>query len=326
MPWLLRLPPCSLLLVLSVALISSGGSRGIGSDGTPTSPIQLLPLAIDTWETGHELPDVVAGRVFGGHIFVRVHNGGGTRLRDVVLRVKGSAYLEGTSGMAIELAPGQRSSVHAPLVQRGDVEVTAESCPLRVQLRVEVGGELAASTKHRLLCRTLQDRFSFVYLDADGSPQMAAAKFPIISPKYNGSSCPTQGCAVLLSTHGMDVTAQRQADCYRPKRGMWVLAPHGRGTHGFNWQGPGHWSALHALRSLEERAALWPHARVVLATEPHHRVVFTGHSNGGFGAWFFGTHYPDLAAGVAPLAGMATMGTTEVHPCASQSFVPLIHC
>ena len=47
------------------------------------------------------------------------------------------------------------------------------------------------------------------------------------------------GCAVLLSTHGMDVTAQRQADCYRPKQGVWVLAPHGRATHGFNWQGPG---------------------------------------------------------------------------------------
>jgi hypothetical protein len=30
----------------------------------------------------------------------------------------------------------------------------------------------------------------------------------------------------------MDVTAQRQADCYRPKQGAWVLAPHGRGASG----------------------------------------------------------------------------------------------
>ena len=67
---------------------------------------------------------------------------------------------------------------------------------------------------------------------------MAAAKFPRVSRKTNRSACPAAGCAVLLSTHGMDVTAQRQADCYRPKRGAWVLAPHGRGTHGFNWQGP----------------------------------------------------------------------------------------
>ena len=135
-------------------------------------------------------------------------------------------------------------------------------------------------------------------------------RFPQVSPKTKVPQCPKRGCAVLLSTHGMDVTAQRQADCYRPKQGVWVLAPHGRGTHGFNWQGPGHWSALAALDALANRAAAWTEARVALSTP--YRVIFTGHSNGGFGAWFVGTHYPDMALGVAPLAGMATMGTTEV--------------
>ena len=48
---------------------------------------------------------------------------------------------------------------------------------------------------------------------------------------------------MLLSTHGMDVTAQRQADCHRRREGAWVLAPSGRHaarletSHGFNWQG-----------------------------------------------------------------------------------------
>ena len=89
-----------------------------------------------------------------------------------------------------------------------------------------------------------------------------------------------------------------------------MLAPHGRGTHGFNWQGPGDWSALAALDALAKRAAAWTEGRLALSTP--YRVIFTGHSNGGFGAWLFGTHYPDMALGVAPLAGMATMGTTEV--------------
>ena len=54
-----------------------------------------------------------------------------------------------------------------------------------------------------------------------------------------------------------------------------------------------------------------PDAFVAVAPAPRRRLIFTGHSNGGFGAWMFGTHYPDAALGVAPLAGMATMGTTE---------------
>ena len=291
--------------------------------GSSSSTLRLHPpLAIDDWDRGHELPDLVAGRFFGNHIFLRVENTGAERLRGVRLRVKGSAQVREAVGEVVDLQPGQRSSVHAPLSHPEEMaaSVEAEDCPVRVQLAVETaGGEVLAEKEQRLLCRQLDDRFSFVYIDADGSPQLAAAKFPAVSLKTNRSGCPRQGCAVLLSTHGMDVTAQRQADCYRPKQGAWVLAPHGRGTHGFNWQGPGHWSALHALEALSERAKLWrdPAAltdsasigRLALASPP--RVIFTGHSNGGFGAWFFGSHYPDYALGVAPLAGMATMGTTE---------------
>ena len=39
-------------------------------------PLRLLPLAIDDWDTGHELPDVVDGHIFSAHVFVRVENHG----------------------------------------------------------------------------------------------------------------------------------------------------------------------------------------------------------------------------------------------------------
>jgi predicted esterase len=274
--------------------------------------MRILPLAIDDWQTGHELPDVVEGRIFGEWIFLRIQNRGESAVSGIQLVVQSSGELSSTTGPSVDLQPGQRTSVYARLAQNSDAEIKGSSCPLRVRLAVQsAGGHVVAEKEHRLLCRSYQDRFSFVYLDADGSPQLAAAKFPAVSPKTNKTACPKQGCAVLLSTHGMDVTAQRQADCYRPKQGAWVLAPHGRGTHGFNWQGPGHWSAIHALRALEQRALAWPRARVQISREPY-RLIVTGHSNGGYGAWMFGTHYPDLALGVAPLAGMATIGTTEV--------------
>lgn len=298
-------------MLLSPLLLCSTLRAGSTPQHGPLPAVGLLPLAVDDWDKGHELPDVVAGRIFGDRIFLRLENRDVERLRNVSLRVE-SEFLEPTVGEGTDLQPGQRSSVHAVLRQPdGAAPIPSDACPLSVRLTVLVGDVVAVETRQRLLCRQIDDRFSFVYLDADGSPQLAAAKFPAVSPRTNHTGCPKQGCAVLLSTHGMDVTAQRQADCYRPKQGVWVLAPHGRGTHGFNWQGPGHWSALRALEALTDRAAVWPDARVELTTTPHRRLIFTGHSNGGFGAWMFGTHYPDTALGVAPLAGMATMGTTE---------------
>lgn len=289
--------------------------------------LRVLPMAYDSWNTGHDFPDVVAGRIFGGLIFLRVENRGKDMLHGVRLQVEGSLHLKATSGDSLHLQPGQRSSLIAPLVQHANAPVEDEACPLRVQLRLEADGVDAVHVKKTLLCRAVHDRFSFAYVDADGSPQMAAAKLPGSNEADDrGPECAASGCAVLLSTHGMDVTAQRQADCYRRKWNTWVLAPHGRGTHGFNWQGPGHWSAMHALEALAERAALWrpldrpsnadtadgsPLRRPRVALALPRRVLFTGHSNGGFGAWLLGSHYPDMAVGVAPLSGMATMGTTE---------------
>ena len=89
---------------------------------------------------------------------------------------------------------------------------------------------------------------------------------------------------------------KRQADCYAPRPDVWVLAPLGRGTHGYNWQGPGLWSAMTALDALG----------VGLLSIPADvdRVLFTGHSNGGFGAWLLAGMQPERAAACAPLSGM----------------------
>ena len=234
-------------------------------------------------------------------------------IKNVTLAVKESQYIiPSISEVPIDVQGGQRVSVHAPLRQVIGTSIPMEACPFTIRLEVRIGDRVATTKSYELLCRAIYDRITFVYLDADRSPQIAAAKFPKVAAKYgNRTGCPEAGCAVLLSTHGMDVTAQRQADCYVPKLDMWVLAPHGRGTHGVNWQGPGHWSALRALESLSAVAARWTLDNVKVANRPW-KVIFTGHSNGGYGSWLLGTHYPDMACGVAPLAGMITLGTTEL--------------
>ncbi|CAE8593326.1 unnamed protein product [Polarella glacialis] len=114
--------------------------------------------------------------------------------------------------------------------------------------------------------------------------------------------CNEQGCPVILSLHGMDVPASRQAYAYKPKANAWVLAPHGRSAFaGLNWQNQGHRSAWAALAALKEHSRLFGSGDRPADIS---RVIFTGHSNGGFGALLLATEQPDLALGVAPLAGM----------------------
>ena len=310
MPWkMFRVCLLQVILTLLWCTLVTGRRKGQHAKGK----LEIFPpLAYDSWEKGHELPDVVAGRIFSSIVFLRVVNKGKRIVENVTLAVKGSRYVASSmSEVPIDVQGGQRVSLHAPLRQVVGTSIPTDACPFKIRLEVRIGNDVATVKSYKLLCRAIHDRITFVYLDTDRSPQIAAAKFPKVASKYdNRTGCPEAGCAVLLSTHGMDVTAQRQVDCYRPKLDMWVLAPHGRGTHGVNWQGPGHWSALRALESLSTVASRWTLDNVNVANRPW-KVIFTGHSNGGFGAWLLGSHYPDMALGVSPLAGMTTLGTTE---------------
>jgi pimeloyl-ACP methyl ester carboxylesterase len=92
----------------------------------------------------------------------------------------------------------------------------------------------------------------------------------------------------------MDVTAQRQADAYRSKKKEWILAPHGRATHSFFWQGPGHWNVEAAVLALHRLTAVWHSGRFQSASNA---AILTGHSNGGYGALLFAALHPDRAIG-----------------------------
>ena len=139
------------------------------------------------------------------------------------------------------------------------------------------------------------------------------------------------------------MTAQRQADSYRAfadAPSVWVLAPLGRSTGALHWQGPGHRSAEVALDQLVVLARQWAmeeKARAASAAGASSgggvvgeldveevlvdasRVLFTGHSNGGFGAFMFASHYPDKAVAVAPLAGMTRLGQPPSDPLSPSS-------
>ena len=263
----------------------------------------------------YDLPDVADGELFSEWIHLRVANIGQGWLTDVRLRVLANDYVASASSpMAQHLAPGQRSVLIAPLqTHRGNVtRITGAACPLAVMLRVEgAHGALLSGPEPvtlRLRCRGKGESFLFTFLDADGSPQAAGARAP--TKECREAKVPHEGCAVLVSLHGMDVTAQRQADAYRSKRRLWVLAPHGRATHSFFWQGPAHWHALAALAALRRHAATWHEGRFRAGPQR----ILTGHSNGGYGALLLAALEPAYALAVAPLAGMPLLGDAGRDP------------
>lgn len=289
--------------------------------------LRVIPLLPGDWEMGHarwgegppayDLPDVIDGELFGEWVHLRVANAGQGWLRNVTLRLIATAFLAASSSPAAQdLAPGQRSVIFAPLrTHEGNVtQLTGAACPLVVPL-VVVGSDGAVLSGAKpvtlqLRCRARGESFLFTFLDSDGSVQAAAARAPTKECRAAGGD---GGCGVLVSLHGMDVTAQRQADAYRGKRRLWVLAPHGRATHSFFWQGPAHWHAVRALAALRRRAAAWHQGRFRAGLGR----ILTGHSNGGYGALLLAALEPAYALAVAPLAGMPLLGDAGRDPAAA---------
>ena len=125
--------------------------------------------------------------------------------------------------------------------------------------------------------------------DVDGSVQ-----YYVVNPAIRPG--PTNVLALTL--HGASVEAQNQAQAYRPKEDVTLVAPTNRRPFGFDWEEIGRVDALEVL-SIAER------------TIPHDpaRVVLTGHSMGGHGTWSIGSLYPDRFAAVAPSAGWISWWT-----------------
>ena len=121
----------------------------------------MLQPAWDSWERGHDLPDVLGGRVVGGLIALEVQNAGPAWVRDVRLRVAGSAPSVGEGAAAVDLAPFQ--------VARLDARLDAPGGPCKphaeVVLEVLASGIPVAQKTLQLRCREAHDRLTFLYRD-----------------------------------------------------------------------------------------------------------------------------------------------------------------
>ena len=137
--------------------------------------------------------------------------------------------------------------------------------------------------------RNAEEPFRITFIsEIDGSVQKYSVRPPVPFD-------PDKDYALIFSTHGAGVDSDGQVSCYSPKDWAYVVAPTNRRPFGFDWQDWGRLDALEVLALVIERFNI-----------DENRIIMTGHSMGGHGAWHIGTTHADKFAAVCPIAGWAS--------------------
>ncbi|KAK0448367.1 uncharacterized protein EV420DRAFT_1712427 [Desarmillaria tabescens] len=134
--------------------------------------------------------------------------------------------------------------------------------------------------------------------------------FTALPPRCSGPPKPP-----ILALHGAGVDIVDQsfwADALPRNSYSWFVIPTGRTSWGLDWHGPSTkdtWASLDALVAILAANKAW----LPWKLEPNIPAIILGHSNGGQGAWYIASRYPDRVLGVIPAAAYIK----------SQSYVPL---
>ncbi|OAX43816.1 hypothetical protein K503DRAFT_730813 [Rhizopogon vinicolor AM-OR11-026] len=107
----------------------------------------------------------------------------------------------------------------------------------------------------------------------------------------------------ILALHGAGVDIVTQtfwADSLPRQDKAWVIIPSGRTSWGLDWHGPSAADAFTTVTALHsilcERFLNWVYPRDT-------KVIVMGHSNGGQGAWYIASRWPDKVKAVIAAAG-----------------------
>ncbi|KAI8334605.1 hypothetical protein BC941DRAFT_472538 [Chlamydoabsidia padenii] len=160
--------------------------------------------------------------------------------------------------------------------------------------------------------------FCYTFLDFDGSVQYAKAK----RPKTLDTD---ENKPVILALHGAGVDIGKDSfwtSSIDAQESVWIVFATGRTPWGMDWHGPSMKNAFCALDGLAQvmdllfSKSIENHQQtsddydwvVVDKSESFsigdiNRLIYMGHSNGGQGAWYLATHYPDRAVAVVAAAG-----------------------
>ncbi|KAG0171994.1 hypothetical protein DFQ30_011370 [Apophysomyces sp. BC1015] len=166
--------------------------------------------------------------------------------------------------------------------------------------------------------------FQYTFLDFDGTVQYAMARRPkVLDSDVNKP--------IILAVHGAGVEANTEfwTDSIQQQHSVWIIFPTGRTSWGYDWHGPSTQNAFQSVQSIVDLKEMLSAMYICNETDDKwvkisrattlrsceindgedwavgdtNSLIYVGHSNGGQGAWYLGTHFPDRAIAAVPAAG-----------------------
>ncbi|KDQ60583.1 hypothetical protein JAAARDRAFT_76873 [Jaapia argillacea MUCL 33604] len=292
-----------------------GDPRGYGSD-VPIQSISIsvgieIPTEKAVWEPSHDVTcDFLEGYAFGNALGIGLRSiSGWWTVTDAKLREQSDA-IEISHLKKMRLAPTQTRVIPLEISQSKPFTGTE----LHVDLIVTCGDSstvVSATIPIKQHSMWTVSRYSVIkasYFFAESNP----TPFLVIPPAQPNDGEPRPP---ILALHGAGVDIIEMpfwSEALPRQSHSWVIMPTGRTSWGMDWHGPSTqdvWQSLAALTTILDRRHEWHPWRLKQDT----KVLVLGHSNGGQGAWYLASRYPDRVVAVAPAAGYIK----------SQAYVPL---
>ncbi|SCV67268.1 BQ2448_5914 [Microbotryum intermedium] len=257
------------------------------------------------------VPSLVKGWIMGDVVGVQVSN-----LQSAEITIKQVTWESGGDEVVtflcqpVTIAPGQTRLVTVHLRQTHAIRKMTSQSSHEVTLSFITQSSLSKDSRYSHL---------IVFPIVDSSPSNPSV---LISTYLSNSGVPTYAsyrppratstCSpfVLLALHGAGVdpaTAPEWVPSIKPRQEEWIVFPLGLTEWGYDWHGPSLHDSFSAVRHLKDHleekwAKVHGLSEAAMACEVE-KLVVLGHSNGGQGAWYLMSRYPDLVAGGVPAAG-----------------------
>ncbi|KAJ7702393.1 hypothetical protein B0H17DRAFT_923464 [Mycena rosella] len=296
--------------------------RLFGDPKLGRTPIQSINLTIDVETPSHSVNleptqdvicDFVDGYAFGDAI------GLGVRSRTGWWTVTDAVLAASSEDIRVELlrpttiAPSQTRIVPLRIVQ------TAQFSKPKLEMNITLTSDIDTNlTISAVLPITHLPRWSEKTLSAINGSYFYVQEMPTVFTVFpplleNVAHRPPQPPILCLHGAGVDISQTFWIDSLPRQQHSWLIAPSGRTSWGLDWHGPSAkdaWGSVDALVAILDAHPAW-HPRKLSAGTP---VVLMGHSNGGQGAWYVASRFPDRVLGVVPAAAYIK----------SQAYVPLL--
>ncbi|KAF5373151.1 hypothetical protein D9758_001792 [Tetrapyrgos nigripes] len=292
------------------------GDPHVQGDEIPVQSLKLtvdidnLPSAVVRQPSQDVVCDFVEGSAFGTALGVGLRTTlSWWSVNAVKLAPEISAFFNLTLVRNTRLAPTQTRVVPLRIVQLKPFY--GSQLNFKLSLVSTTTLDLDITLNFRQLSRWTSSTFSPIqgtYFYASSMP----TAFLAIAPKY-----PYQDASQppILALHGAGVDILEQsfwADSFSRTDHSWIVLPSGRTSWGLDWHGPSAldaWGSLDALISILGSNSPWSSWSI----DPDCKAIVMGHSNGGQGAWYLASRYPDRVLAVVPASAYIK----------SQSYAPL---